>query len=210
MHLSYLAEFLAIAGVHLLAVASPGPDFAMVVRQSIAYGRPTALWTSVGIGLGILMHTTYSLLGIGLLIAHSLAAFTVVKILGALYLAYIGYKSLQAKAPEVVTASPEDIHILPTSKQALWTGFLTNALNPKATLFFLALFSVVISPATPTLIKAAYGLWMAVMTAVWFCGVSLLFSQPRVRQAFGRFGHWAERVMGAVLIAFGVRLALAR
>jgi threonine/homoserine/homoserine lactone efflux protein len=85
---------------------------------------------------------------------------------------------------------------------------LTNALNPKATLFFLALFSVVIKPATPLSVQLGYGLYMALATGIWFCGLSLILTQSRVRQGFNRFGHWAERGMGAVLIGLGLRLAL--
>lgn len=230
MRPSYLSEFLMIAAAHLLAVASPGPDFALIARQSLAYGRQTAVWSSIGIGLGILLHTTYSLLGIGLLIKNSPLAFTLLKGGGALYLAYIGWQSLRATAPDPATAAAtvaasdapttaatSQPHgppagqlgvALPTRQQALGMGFLTNALNPKATLFFLALFSVVISPTTPTLIKVGYGLWMATITAAWFSAVSLLFSHPTAQRALQRGGHWGERVMGAILIALSIRLIL--
>lgn len=215
MRPSYLSEFLMIATAHLLAVASPGPDFALIARQSLAHGRRTAVWSSIGIGLGILLHTTYSLLGIGLLIKNSSLAYTVLKSCGALYLAYIGWKSLQATAPDstadAVNVADDATSIeaaWPTRQQALGTGFLTNALNPKATLFFLALFSVVINPATPTLVKAAYGVWMAIATAAWFSAVSLLFSHPAARRALQRGGHWGERVMGLILIALSIRLIL--
>ena len=97
----------------------------------------------------------------------------------------------------------------PRRRAAFVTGFLTNALNPKATLFFVALFSVVINPRTPVLIQTGYGLWMALVTMGWFMLVSLFFSQDRVRAGFLRFGHWFERAMGAILLALGVRLALA-
>ena len=88
MH-GYWAQFVRIAIAHLLAVLSPGPDFAMVVRQSLAHGRRAAVWTSIGIGSAILLHVTYSLLGIGLLLRSSHAAFTAVKFAGAGYLAWI-------------------------------------------------------------------------------------------------------------------------
>lgn len=208
--INYTAQFLTICGLHLLAVASPGPDFAIVLRQSITHGRPVALWTSIGIGAGILLHTTYSLLGIGLLVKSSILAFTVMKIAAALYLAWIGFKAIKAKP-----ASAESIQNLNTPKEpprahsAFMVGFMTNALNPKVTIFFLSVFSVAIDPHTPRLIQAGYGLWMAVMTAIWFSLVSVFFTHEPVRQKFMRMGHWFERVMGAVLLALGVRLAFA-
>ncbi len=87
-------------------------------------------------------------------------------------------------------------------------GFLTNALNPKATLFFVALFSVVISPGTPLVVQAGYGIYMAAATGVWFALVAVFFTLPRVRQAFSRFGHWLDRVMGGVLLALAAQLLL--
>lgn len=207
--MEYWGEFLTVALVHLLAVASPGPDFAMVLRQSLVAGRRPALWTSIGIGSGILVHVTYSLLGIGLVISQSVQLFNLLKWLAAGYLFYIGWKSLRA-APggghEVTgtSALPADYPV----SRALRIGFLTNALNPKATLFFFSLFSVIINPQTPQLVQLGYGLYMALATGVWFCGLSLVLTQQRVRRGFARFGHWAERGMGALLIGLGVRLAL--
>ena len=93
----YLSEFLTVALVHLLAVASPGPDFAIIVKQSISQGRKAALWSSLGIGLGIFIHVFYSLLGIGLVISQSITAFNIMKFLGAAYLAYLGVKGLKTK-----------------------------------------------------------------------------------------------------------------
>ncbi len=205
----YLTQFMTIAVVHLLAVASPGPDFAIIVRQSITYGRRTALWTSLGIGCGILIHIGYSLLGIGLIVSQSIALFSVMKIIGALYLIYLGTKAIRAKpmnSAEIYTRHNQKN--LPTTLQALRTGFFTNGLNPKATLFFLSLFTVVIDPATPLTIQAGYGLYMAVATGVWFSGLSLLFGHSAVRRRFLQIGHWFDRLTGVVLIGLGLKLAL--
>ena len=81
-------------------------------------------------------------------------------------------------------------------------------MNPKATLFFLSLFTVVINPHTPVAVQAGYGLYLALATAFWFCLVAWLFSQQRVRAGFARMGHWFDRLMGAVLVGIGVKLAL--
>ena len=210
---SYWSEFLLVALAHLVAVASPGPDFAMVLRQSITHGRRPAVWTSVGIGTGIFLHVAYSLLGIGLLVRSSVLAFNILKWLGAAYLAWIGQKALRAKpfangaAPNATAAGGAPAP--PGRRAAFVTGFLTNALTPKATLFFVSLFSVVINPRTPVLIQGGYGVWMALATMGWFTLVSLFFSQERMRAAFLRSGHWFERTMGVILLALGVRLALA-
>lgn len=93
----FLAQFLTVALVHFLAVVSPGPDFAMVTRNSIIYSRKTGIYTSIGIAVGILVHVAYSLLGIGFIIAKSIVLFNIIKFIGAGYLIYIGYKSFRAK-----------------------------------------------------------------------------------------------------------------
>ncbi|MDT8418906.1 MAG: LysE family transporter [Desulfuromonadales bacterium] len=205
--MTYLGEFITIAVIHLLAVASPGPDFAMVLRQSIVAGRTPALWTSLGIGIGILVHVAYCLLGLGLIISQSIMLFNVIKLIGACYLFYVGWKSLRAKPAKSIADNSFGIPV-PDAGHALRIGFLTNALNPKATLFFLSLFSVVINHDTPSVVQLGYGLYMSFATAVWFCGLSLFLTQQRIRNLFARFGHWAERVMGGMLIALGVKLAL--
>jgi RhtB (resistance to homoserine/threonine) family protein len=206
--MEYFGEFLTIVIVHLLAVASPGPDFAMVLRQSIVAGRTPALWTSIGIGLGILVHVAYCLLGLGLVISQSIVLFNLIKLIGACYLLYVGWKSLRAQPAEQTAENPAGGVPIPAAAQALRIGFLTNALNPKATLFFLSLFSVVISHDTPAAVQLGYGLYMSLATAAWFCGLSLFLTQPKVRRFFSRFGHWAERLMGALLLALGLKLAL--
>jgi len=210
---SYWPEFLIVALAHLVAVASPGPDFAMVIRQSVTFGRRPAIWTSVGIGTGIFVHVTYSLLGIGLLVRSSVLAFNILKWSGAAYLAWIGQKALRAKpfanGSTAAGGAGMGSQKTPDRRAAFVTGFLTNVLNPKATLFFVSLFSVVINPRTPVLIQSAYGVWMAVVTVFWFVLVSLFFSHERVRAKFLRCGHWFERVMGVILLGLGLRLALA-
>jgi len=204
-----------VAVAHLLAVASPGPDFAMVVRQSIAHGRRAAVWTSIGIGTAILLHVTYSLLGVGILLRSSRAAFTAVKFAGAGYLAWIGMKALLSRPRRELSAAPAGAEAElsrpaePAPREAWTTGFLTNALNPKATLFFVAIFASVIDPATPKVIQGAYGVWMSVATIAWFAMVSVFFTRDEVRRAFLRGGHWIDRAMGAVFVGLAGALALA-
>jgi RhtB (resistance to homoserine/threonine) family protein len=203
----YWTEFFTVALIHLLAVASPGPDFAVVVRESVTQGRRIGLFTAVGVGCGILVHVAYSLLGIGLIVSQSIMLFNALKWLAAGYLLYIGYKALRSKPSSQSAEQMASAPLARTGHAAFSIGFVTNGLNPKATLFFLSLFTVVIDPHTPLLIQAAYGAYLAVATGLWFCLVALLFSQARVRAGFTRLGHWFDRAMGAILIALGIKLA---
>jgi len=203
----YWAEFLTVALIHLLAVASPGPDFAVVVRESVAHGRRAGTYTAMGVGTAIFLHVGYSLLGIGLIVSQSIVLFNALKWAAAAYLLYIGFKALRAKP---ASASDAPVNVAAgerTARGAFTSGFITNGLNPKATLFFLSLFTVVINPHTPLWVQAGYGVYLAVATGLWFCLVARLFSQERVRAGFARMGHWFDRAMGGVLVALGLKLA---
>lgn len=200
-------EFGRVVLMHLLAVASPGPDFALVLRQSLVHGRRTAIWTALGVGAAILLHVAYALLGLGLLIRGSEPWFNAVKFAGAAYLAWIGVQALRAQPRSEDAISGQ---APPETRGAFASGFLTNALNPKATLFFISLFALVVNPGTPKPVQAAYGLWMAVVTAVWFSLVAVLFTQEAVRRPFLRHGHWVDRALGVVFLVIAGSLAFAR
>ncbi|MGD1031309.1 MAG: LysE family transporter [Opitutaceae bacterium] len=210
----YGAEFLRVAVVTILAVISPGPDFAIVLKQSLNHGHRAAVWTAIGIGTGLCLHVTYSLLGLGVLIRSSQAAFTVLKFAAAAYFAWLGITDLRSRPrdPEVRGAPESGAPEGPgsPSRRAAWrTGFMVNALNPKVTLFFVALFAAVISPRTPKLLQAGYGLWVPLTATSWFCLVGYVFTRQRVRAAYLRHGHWIDRALGCVFILLATSLALA-
>lgn len=207
----YFEQFLLIAVVHFLAVASPGPDFAIILKQSIRYNRRIAIYTSLGIATGIILHVTYSLVGIGLLIASDERLFSVLKYIAASYFCYIAWHGLRAKKPIKVDTEQNNVQIvsqekLPSARKAFLTGFLINGLNVKATLFFVSLFSVVIAPGTPFNIKLSYGLYMVLATGAWFSFLSYLLTQERVRVILQRKGYLLDRIMGGVLLFLAIQL----
>jgi threonine/homoserine/homoserine lactone efflux protein len=205
----YGLEFLTIASVHLLAVASPGPDFAIVLKHSISFGRRAAIITSIGIGVGILIHVAYSLLGIGILIKTTPLLFQAFSYVAAAYLLFLGWGSIRSPAPKISNnVEVEKVVQLITDTKAFMVGFLTNGLNPKATLFFLSVFAVAVSVDTPNVVKLAYGLYLALATGAWFCVLSLFLSSKKVSQFIGKKGYWFDRGMGVVLILLAIRLVL--
>ena len=208
MH-DYWIEFSKVALAHALGVASPGPDFAIVVKQSLTHGRRTAIWTSIGIGMAILLQVSYSLLGLGLLLKSSTLWFDVVKYAGAGYIAWLGVQSLRTRPRDPAAPAHGNGASAPSTHGAFVTGFFTNVLNPKATLFFISLFVLVVSPQTPKLIQAGYGLWMAVATMAWFTFVSVCFTRDEVRRNFLRHGHWIDWALGVVFLAFAASLVMA-
>ena len=205
----YWLEFITIASVHLLAVASPGPDFAIVLKHSISFGRRAAIITSIGVGVAILIHVAYSLLGIGILIKTTPVLFQVFSYAAAAYLLYLGWGALRSPAPNGLEQG-EDRKAIQTisDRKAFAVGFLTNGLNPKATLFFLSIFAVAVSPDTPNMIKLGYGLYLAIATGIWFCVLSMFLSSKKVTQFIGQKGYWFDRVMGVVLILLAIKLVM--
>ncbi|MFJ7200822.1 MULTISPECIES: LysE family translocator [unclassified Streptomyces] len=202
-----MTELIAVAVITVLAVISPGADFAMVVRNSYLYGRTTGLMAAAGVAAGVLVHVTYTMLGVGLLIASSTALFTAIKLVGAAYLVYIGVRTFFARGDVEV-----DLETKPqlTRLGALRTGFLTNALNPKTTLFVVSTFTQVVGPGTGVWQQAGYGLFMSAAHFGWFALVALFFSNSRLRTSMLRWQKALNRGIGSVLVGLGVTLGLAR
>ena len=204
----YWTEFFTIAIAHLFAVASPGPDFAVVLKQCVTSGTRSGIWTSLGVGAAILLHVTYCIFGVALLLTQSPLLFLAVRYLAAIYLLYLGVaaikESMKIKSAEIEISSALEIKPV----QAFYLGFLTNGLNPKATLFFLSLFTVAISPATPTFVQAGYGLYLAVATFAWFTMLSIVLGREKFRSRILKLGVWFERIMGIILIFLAVQIVL--
>jgi threonine efflux protein len=199
--------FAVLTVVHLLAAASPGPDFAYVTRQSLIHGRQAGLLASLGIALGLSIHIVYSAAGLAAVIAHSAQWMTAIKLLGAGYLLWLGYKGLRSGAAAPTGDAPAPA--LPASPwRQVAGGFLCNALNPKAPIYFLALFTVVLSPRLPVPTLIAYGAWIMVLQWLWFSLVALVFAHPHVRDRLLAVRHWIDRAFGAAMVALGLRVLI--
>ncbi|MEW1904279.1 LysE family transporter [Streptomyces sp. NPDC086147] len=200
-----MGQLIAVAVITVLAVISPGADFAMTVRNSYLYGRTAGVLAAVGIALGVLVHVTYTMLGVGLLVSRSPALFTAMKLIGAAYLVYIGYKTFVTKSQvDVDLSDGEGL----SKAGALRTGFLTNALNPKTMLFVLSTYTQVVSADTPVPQQIGYGLFMSLAHLVWFSLAALLFSQQSLRTRLLRRQTVLNKAIGAVLVGLGMVLAL--
>ena len=198
--------FFIVTVVHLLAAASPGPDFALVVRQSIQYGRNSGLWTSLGISLGLSIHILYSTAGLAAIIAHSVQWMTFIKLAGGSYLLFLGIKGLLSKpgrngdipSPGISTNGSPQRHII--------SGFLCNALNPKAPIYFLSLFTVILSPRMPLPALAIYGGWIMFLQLFWFSALAYLLAKDAIRGRLIKAGHWIDRIFGGAMLALGFKV----
>lgn len=201
------AVFATVALAHALAVASPGPDFAMVVRQSLAFGRGAGVWTAAGIGSGILFHVAYGLFGLNWLTQRYPQSLTVLGVTGALFLLWMGSQAVRAKplpdtAEELPAAQPGD------SARFFGIGVLTNVLNPKAVLFFVALFTAVVTGQASTALKVTLGVWIPLATFGWFAFVATMLGNETTRRKLRHVAHWIDRAMGAVLLVLGAGMLI--
>jgi threonine/homoserine/homoserine lactone efflux protein len=156
------------------------------------------------------VHVSYCSLGLALVISNSPLLFNLIKYAGACYLLYLGQASLRARFPQAPTATQTTRQRRDLSPWASYRqGLLCNLLNPKATLFVLALFTLVIDPETSAATNAAYALEMFCILTLWFGSLTLLLSHPRVTRALARSEVYIAKILGLCLIFFGLVLLFA-
>lgn len=201
---SATALFTTIAAAHLLAVMSPGPDFAMVTRQTLAHGRAAGLWTAWGIATGIIFHVGYGMFGLGWLLERLPLLLDGLRYAGALFLLYMGWGALRAQPLAVNAVAAADVG----RRGHYAIGLLTNLLNPKATLFFVALCSAMITADTPLTLRLGLSAWIVLSTGAWFSLVALTLGRARIRERLMRHAHWIDRAMGAILVLLALGMLL--
>jgi RhtB (resistance to homoserine/threonine) family protein len=196
-----------IVSLTALVMLTPGPDMVLVVRNTVVGGRRAGLQTSTGILGGNLVHITYCLLGIGVIISRSIVAFSALKYAGAAYLIYLGMASLRSGAG---TLDACEIDRRRPHRTWFAQGFVNNLLNPKGSLFYLGVFTVVITPETSASAMLLFIVsMMLVSTSFWLCFVYTL-DRPTVRQWIDRSQQTVHRIVGGLLILLGLRVASMR
>ncbi|MDO4997195.1 MAG: LysE family transporter [Neisseria sp.] len=204
--MDFWAGFWLITGIHILAAISPGPDFIYVSQQTLSRGRKIGVLCALGVGLGFGVHIVYAVLGLAVLIAKATWLLLAIKMVGGAYLLWLGYQGLRAKAKGEVI----EIHAQKSAGGSIWSamskGFLCNVLNPKAPIYVVSLFTVVLSPNMPLWQLATYGVWMMFLLFLWFASVAFLLSIPSVNRQFQKAGHWIDRVLGMAMVGLGIKV----
>lgn len=209
-------QWLLMASVQAAATISPGPAFVLAVRNAMAYDRRTGLFTAIGLGLGVGAHVLVVLGGLAVLLQHYTFVFDFIRYAGAAYLIYIGVKGLRARrklteaASEAVAEESDSRRSEINAGKALSMGFLTNLLNPKAVVFFTAVFTQFIGPETPVSIMVLYGMTSFVIEIAWFSAVAIVLTNRRIKARFMGVVHWIERSCGGLMVALGLKLAFSR
>ena len=204
------AHLLLFIGVAAIVIVVPGPDTAVVTKNVLIYGRRAAFGTSLGVTAGLSVWTLAAAGGVASLLRASYVAFTVLKLIGALYLIWLGVQALRAASQAGSDPSPSRtgrpmMGLLGGFRQ----GFLSDLANPKIGIFFTSLLPQFVDPGHPVLLPfLALGGVFLLMTILWLSAYCLVaaraaetLQRPRVRAAL-------DRTTGVVLIGLGFRLAL--
>lgn len=204
---AYMTDLVSISVIAILMAISPGADFVMVTRNSLTYGRTAGLFSSLGISVAIWIHVFYSIAVLAFIISQSIVLFSIIKYLGALYLFYIGWKTFQSKSSHLDITPHQHLTKTISGFEAFKIGFITNALNPKATLFFLSIFTQFVNHETPLWLQIVYGVIISFAHLVWFAFVSTFFSHPLLLKKFSQYKVKIEKTIGCVLIGLGLKVA---
>ncbi|QEY23094.1 LysE family translocator [Neisseria animalis] len=200
-------ELLAVAAITVLAVISPGGDFAMTTRNSYLYGKRAGILTALGIASAVWIHVAYTLLGVSVLLLRFPFVFHAVKLLGAVYLVYVGWQTFRHLPVSVDLAGYPEQAL--SNVQAFKNGFVTNALNPKTTLFVLSTFTQIVGSDTSLAVQAGYGAFMSLAHLVWFAAVATVLGNPLIRNSLIRRQVAVNRIIGVVLALLGLMLIFA-
>ena len=196
---------LLITSIHLLAAAAPGPDFVLVSQQTLSNGKSAGLLCSLGIAAGLSIHILYSSLGLAAIIASSSPTLWGIKILGGCYLIYLGVNGLRVRVRTTEKMTTQTV-VARSAIKTISLGFFCNVLNPKAPIYFVSLFIVVLSQDTPVQHLLIYGLWMMVLQLAWFSLLAMLLSRSAVTERFQRLGHWIDRIAGGTMLLLGIKV----
>ncbi|MDW3194660.1 MAG: LysE family translocator [Cytophagales bacterium] len=205
-----IQDFMLFLGLSWILIVTPGPDLIYVLTKGIASGRKAGLISAFGVTLGILVHTLFAALGLSLILQTSALAFTLVKMLGAGYLIYLGVKMLRSKNQSFELEGGSDV----STKKIFLQGLISNTLNPKVALFFMAFLPQFIRTQ-----EAAVSPLPFVMLGCIFAGFTFLFLAT-LGYFSGAVGHylktrasiakWINHISGLVMVLLGIRLAFTR
>ena len=203
-----LLPFLAVSAVVIVA---PGPDMALVGRNALFGGRRVAVYTAIGVTLGLAVWSLAASGGVAALLQRSEPAFLALRIVGAVYLVWLGVQALRAawrQAAEEAPAAPAagSRH---HPRRALRQGFLSNLANPKIAVFFTSFLPQFAAPGASFITLLSLGLVFCLMTFIWMAGYAVFVARAGDVLRRARIRRVMEGVTGAVLIAFGIRLATA-
>jgi threonine/homoserine/homoserine lactone efflux protein len=207
MDVSFWGIFVTVALAHFLALLSPGPDFVLVVKSAIKNNGKNAIGVAIGIASANALYITLCLIGVGSILAASIYVMIGLKIVGGLFLIYLAVQALRAhkssyKNLDISDSKNSDVIKTNFLKEFI-TGFMSGILNPKNLLFYLSLFTVVLTPEIGFAFKLGLGIWMTAIVFLWDLSIIFLLSTRKVRSKFTKAAYYIDKVTGALLGVIG-------
>ncbi|RAX01288.1 MULTISPECIES: LysE family transporter [unclassified Photorhabdus] len=202
-----LETSLVVITISTLGMLSPGPDFFLVVKNAIRYQRSAAMMTVVGLIAAITCHMVYCVAGLAIVITTTPWLFNLMKYAGAAYLIWIGINSMLSRGGNTLTFDDQPQQIV-TFKKAFMQGFLCNLLNPKATLFFLAIFTQLLNVNSGVGEKLWYASIIWGLSVIYWPLLVILIQSAPVRRGLAKAQKIIDKLLGIVLIGLGVKVAL--
>ncbi|MEM7222623.1 MAG: LysE family transporter [Pseudomonadota bacterium] len=202
------ASFLTIAGIWLVTVVSPGPNFVATCHAALTGSRRAAHLVVAGIAFGTTIWAAASLLGLGLLFRNAAWLYQIVKILGALYLVYMGAQMIWGARKRPATTAVASPPL--AGWRAFRRGLLVDLSNPKAAAFFTSLFAVAVPPTAPLWFDLLVISSVVTIAAAWYAIVALAMASGPVARAYRRAQRWVMAAAGALFVGFGLKLAAER
>ncbi|PQQ27089.1 LysE family transporter [Photorhabdus hindustanensis] len=202
-----LETSLVVITISTLGMLSPGPDFFLVVKNAIRYQRSAAMMTVMGLIAAIACHMVYCVAGLAIVITTTPWLFNLMKYAGAAYLIWIGINSLFSRGGNTLTLDAQPRQIV-TFKKAFMQGFLCNLLNPKATLFFLAIFTQLLNVNSGVGEKLWYASIIWGLAVIYWPLLVILIQSAPVRRGLAKTQKVIDKLLGIVLIGLGVKVAL--
>lgn len=208
-----LTLFLMVAMVHMIALASPGPDFFFVSQTAASRSRKEAMMGVIGITLGVAVWAAVALMGLHLILQKMAWLHQIITVGGGLYLCWMGWQLLKSarSKKQAGGAGEEDVAVtLPARGRTFMRGLLTNLSNPKAVVYFGSVFSMFVSDSVSGGERSAIFLLIVVETLAWFSLVAMVFALPKMRRGYQRLAKWIDGVAGVVFAGFGIALIVNR
>jgi threonine/homoserine/homoserine lactone efflux protein len=201
-----MVEIIAVSTIAIFMAMLPGADFVMVTPTSIYNGRLAGLYMSLGMCLSVCIHASYSIAGLAVIITNSPWLFTAIKYLGAIYVIYIAWQLLTTAT--LLNKNQNNKTAQTSSFKALRLGFTCNILNPKTSIFFLSIFTQVVSIDTALIIQMTYGLIIMLAHFIWYSGIVLFLSHPKILPRFNKQKQKINKMSGFVLMIIAIKLTL--
>jgi RhtB (resistance to homoserine/threonine) family protein len=188
----------------IIMAISPGSDFALVCRNTMSSSSKMGIYTTFGIATALWLHIAYCIAGLAMLISNSPVIFTAIKYTGAIYLVYLGFQSFILGAS--IQKNKTSTRLMLSNRSAFVSGFISNALNPKTTLFFLSIFTQLVSTSTPVLLQIVYGAIICFAHVLWFILLSVLLGRKSFLFKIQALESKINQVLGIILVLFALKI----